>query len=191
MVASAHRDCATCLADSTGLQVPKPEDFHPNPHALGRKSMSWALEPTLPSCSSSPTTALSSPGRQTPGILAPAIVLSPANEKQANTIQPVPTSSCFQTEVTQKLPWGRAAAVPAAGEQMGASWPPAVPLPPASPPRCPQPGHAAHGSRQGLEERCGESKAVDLGWRTLPTSSPRIPRDSVCGARRLVPPAAM
>lgn len=131
----ARSDCATCLADSMGLKVPKPEDFHPNPHSLGRKSMSWALKSIPPSCSSSPGTTSALPGEITPSNLAPGIVLYPANEKQPNAIQPVPTSSCFQ----QKSPRNCPRAVQPQPWLAGSRWEPAGHLRSPRPPATSQP----------------------------------------------------
>lgn len=108
----------------------------------------FSVEKAYPVLLSQPFQAAHHPcpsGEVTLSNLAPSTNFYPANEKQPNSIQPIPSSSCFQ----QKSPKNRRGAVrpsPGCWEQMGTRRPPAVP----SPPCCPQPGRAAPWSWQGL-----------------------------------------
>lgn len=150
----------------------------------------WSQHP--PSCSSSPAAAPALPGEISPSNLTPGIVLYPANKKQPNAIQPVPTSSCFQ----QKSPKNRPGAVQpqpgcrGADGSQPATCGPHGRLPPASPPRRPQPGNAAPGSRQrpGSRWNKGAEKAkpaASAGGR-FPPDSQGSHVDSVRGACRLL-----
>lgn len=152
--------------------------FTPRCIPWGEKGTTWAFEPSPPSCSSSPAAAPALPGEITPRDLAPSTLLYPADEKQPNAIQPVPTSSCFQQKSPRNLRGGRAAAAPAAGAQMGASWPPAVPTAACHQPALPAVPSLAvqlpgHGTGQGSRW----NKAVEKA--KLPASAGgRFPPDS-------------
>lgn len=136
----------------------------------------FCVEKACPGLLSQPLRAAHCPcpsGEVTLSNLAPGVILYPANEKQPDTIQPLPTSSCFQ----QKSPKNRPGAVQPQPRLLGADGNQAATCGPQ-----PSPLSPAWQSSSLVVEGLGSS----FSWRDTSHRIPEAPTGLVLGARQLL-----
>lgn len=159
---SAHPDCANLPGGLNRTQNAKTRGFSP-------QTCIFCVEKACPGLLSQPFQAVHHPcpsGELTHSNLAPSIIFYPAsNEEQPSTIQPVPTSSCFQENSPKKTPQGHSATAPAAGSRWQPGGHQPSPLSPALP-AVPRLAEQLPGRGKGWEA------ASAGGW------IPRLPWDS-------------